>query len=930
MRRFLIAVLAAAAILTVAASAWAQAPPGLVINEIDYDQPGTDAAEFVELRNNGSAAAPLAGYSVRLVNGANNAAATYQTVALPDVSLAAGGYFVVCANASTTPDCDLDVEPATNLIQNGAPDAVALMLGDAIVDTVSYEGAVPGYTEGAGAPEDSGEASASFQSISRPSAGTDTNSNASDFAVRCATPGAANAANATGCTDPNGPVELQVTRIHAIQGPGSASPMSGQTVTIEGVVTGVDDEIGSNFERTFPADAGIFVQEETGDADSDPLTSEGIYVAFVSDRDNFPPGTRVRVNGRVRENFGETRLEETFGEQPTPIGTAAVPAPVVIDPAAAAAQDETARAYYETLEGMNVRLDVGTATVGGRNKFGETFLSPGVRQRPEDRVFRTESAPDLIAADSDAGAGDPSNPLVDTDSTTDIPADLFDVVRNLEGPVGFSFSHYKILSQEAPRPQPVVEEGPTQYPYDDLAPQGRGELRVATYNVENFFPVGGDVDRRLITKEEYEEKRTRVVDAIGDLLERPDVVALQEVVDKATADDIARHLGGYTAYLEEGNDERGIDVAFLVKDTVRESDPRQLGKTATAPESQTNECADSDGQNLLFDRPPLAIDIQARGVKFTVISNHFASKSNPDECREAQAQFVRDRVAEIEAGGGEAIVTGDLNSFEDEIALQVLEDDATTLDNLWDEAPEQERYSFQFGGRLQTLDHLLATEGLAPRVEDFRYPHINNDYYDRRDPADGHRSSDHDPAIVTLSLPGDVTPLPPAGGSPGGGAGQPAAPGRVLSVRMSRRCYRDVTFGGRQTRGRRALRFTYRLSAAAPVRITVRRRKGSPRWRSCPKRAGKRSAPYNQVAGRGESGRPGINRSELGTARPSAVRSGSAREPHAGRRGGASIAQVVGARRLKAGTYLLEVTSLDEAGRPVSRKHVKFWALRPR
>jgi hypothetical protein len=27
----------------------------------------------------------------------------------------------VCANASTTPDCDLDVEPATNLIQNGRP-----------------------------------------------------------------------------------------------------------------------------------------------------------------------------------------------------------------------------------------------------------------------------------------------------------------------------------------------------------------------------------------------------------------------------------------------------------------------------------------------------------------------------------------------------------------------------------------------------------------------------------------------------------------------------------------------------------------------------------------------------------------------------------------------------------------------------------------
>ena len=927
-RRLLVAALTAAALLILPATAGAQAP-GLVINEIDYDQPGGDSAEFVELRNNGSEPVGLEGYTVRAYNGANGGAAQYRSYALPNVSVAAGGYFVLCANAANTPSCGLDVTPDADLIQNGAPDAVALLQGDTVVDTVSYEGAVPGYTEGAGAPEDPGTASSSFLSISRSPSGTDTGSNASDFAVRCTTPGAANATGATGCTDPAGPSEPQVTLIHDIQGAGAASPMSGQTVTIEGIVTGVDDEIGSNFVRTFPADAGIFVQEEPTDADTDPATSEGIYIAFVSDRGDYPAGTRVRVNGRVRENFGETRIEETFGQEPERLGEAAVPAAVPIDPAQAAAQTAPARAYYETLEGMNVRLDTGTATSGSRNKFGETFMTPGVHQGPTDRVFRTEAAPDLIAADSDAGAGDPSNPLVDTDSITELPADLFDVVRNLEGPLGFSFSHYKILNQPAPRPQPIVEEGPTQYPYDDLAPQGRGELRVATYNVENFFPVGGNVDQRLVTLEEYVEKRNRVVDAIEDLLERPDVVALQEVVDKETADDLARQLGGYTAYLEEGNDERGIDVAFLVKDTVRASNPRQLGKDAQAPEELGDACADSDGQSRLFDRPPLAIDIQARGVEFTVFSNHFASKGNPDGCREAQAEFVRDRVAEIEAAGGEAIVTGDLNSFEDEIALRVLEDDATTLDNLWDRAPEQERYSFQFGGKLQTLDHTLVTDGLAPRVEDFRYPHINNDYYDRRDPVDGHRSSDHDPAIVTLSLPGDVTPLPPGLSGPAQSGGDQAAPGRVLSVRMARRCHRAATFGGRPTGGRRALRFTYRLSAAAPVRITVRRRKGSPRWRACPPRSGKRSFPYTTVGARTESGRGGTNRSELGTARPSAVRSATLlRAP--GSSGTATLAQVTRGRSLTAGTYLLQVTSLDAAGRAVSRKQLKFWVLRAR
>jgi hypothetical protein len=158
----------------------------------------------------------------------------------------------------------------------------------------------------------------------------------------------------------------------------------------------------------------------------------------------------------------------------------------------------------------------------------------------------------------------------------------------------------------------------------------------------------------------------------------------------------------------------------------------------------------------LFDRPPLAVDVVHRGVSFTAFSNHFSSKSAPDECRAAQAAFVRDQVAAIEAAGREAIVMGDLNAFETESALLTLEDGATSLDNLWDEAPESERYSYHFDGRLQTLDHMLVTDGLFPRVEDFRYAHFDNDYYERRDPAqpDGHGLSDHDPPVVTLDFAG--------------------------------------------------------------------------------------------------------------------------------------------------------------------------------
>ncbi len=325
-------------------------------------------------------------------------------------------------------------------------------------------------------------------------------------------------------------------------------------------------------------------------------------------------------------------------------------------------------------------------------------------------------------------------------------ADLFDTVSGATGPMGFNFSNYRIMVQ--PEALPAVAKTGVAYPYEELSLSGEKQLRIASFNVENYFPVGGRLDGGTISEEEFAEKTARLTDAINNRLERPEVIAVQEVHDLATLQALATSLGGYTAYLEEGNDNRGIDVGFLVKDGVRVNNVTQYGKTAQGPEGF--DCSDVDGG--LFDRPPLAAEVQAKGFgEFTIFSNHFSSKAAPDECREAQAAFVRDRVAELEDAGKRSIVAGDLNAFEDESALRTLEDSTTTLDNLWDEAPAEERYSFAFQGKLQTLDHILITSGLKNRVGDFRYAHFDNDYYKRNDPADGHKVSDHDPPVLTLS-----------------------------------------------------------------------------------------------------------------------------------------------------------------------------------
>ena len=100
----------------------------VIINEVDADQVSTDSAEFVELFDGGSGNTDLTGLALVLFNGSDDA--SYLAFDLDGQSTDGTGYFVLCGDAANTANCDLDVSPSTNLIQNGA-DAVALLTGDA-------------------------------------------------------------------------------------------------------------------------------------------------------------------------------------------------------------------------------------------------------------------------------------------------------------------------------------------------------------------------------------------------------------------------------------------------------------------------------------------------------------------------------------------------------------------------------------------------------------------------------------------------------------------------------------------------------------------------------------------------------------------------------------------------------------------------------
>lgn len=176
----------------------------LVINEVDYDQPGTDAAEYLELKNIGTTAYPMDEVAVILVNGSGGAPATYLTISSdtwPD--LAPGAYFVICANGST-PNCGHLATPATNLIQNGVPDAIAVVntVTDEVLDVLSYGGNVVGYVEGTGTTAVDVN-SVDERSLNRWPDGTDTNNNDADFRLGCSTPGATNLVDDVVCDVPS-------------------------------------------------------------------------------------------------------------------------------------------------------------------------------------------------------------------------------------------------------------------------------------------------------------------------------------------------------------------------------------------------------------------------------------------------------------------------------------------------------------------------------------------------------------------------------------------------------------------------------------------------------------------------------------------------------------------------------------------------------
>lgn len=750
------------------------APASLVVNEVDYDQPGTDAAEFLELKNVGPDPVNLDPVSVELVNGVGGGAAVYLTINPPNVDLAAGDYFVVCANAATVPNCDLDVGPDTNLIQNGAPDAIGLRHGPDLIDTVSYEGDTGApYTEGSGAGlVDDG--SSADGGIARCPDGADSNQNNVDFRADTITPGAAN-----GC------VVFTPLAIHDIQGAAHISPHNGEPVQTTGVVT----VVRSN---------GFYLQDPA--SDSEDATSEGVLV-FTSSAPAVLIGDAVTVKGFVAEfrpggagtaNLTTTELTtpnvavSSSGNPlpaPTVIGTGGrVPPSEVIDDDATG-DVETSGVFepatdgidfYESLEGMRVQVNDAVA-VGPRNDFGEI---PVIGDDGANASVRTPRGGIIIRPND----FNPERVILDD---TFLPTPSVHVADGFTTPVvgvmDYSFGNFKLNVTSALTP---VDGGLER---EVTEPPTKKEIAVATFNVENLDPA------------DPPSKFAGLAEIIVQNLRAPDIISVEEVQDNnGPVDDsvtdasvtwsmliAAIQAAGGPAYeyrqidpvddADGGEPGGNIRVGFLFRTDRGVKFIDRPGGDATTPTEvidhpsgprlslspgrvDPNNPAWSDPEGV---RKPLAGEFKVHGETMFVIANHWKSKGGDhplfgrfqppqrvtEEQRNAEAQVVKDFVDEILAldDNANVIVLGDLNDFEFSDALTILEGGGE-LHTLMETLPQNERYSYVFEGNSQTLDLIVVSDRLFGLPFVYDSVHVNAEFADQM--------SDHDPQIVRVNLKG--------------------------------------------------------------------------------------------------------------------------------------------------------------------------------
>ena len=791
----------------------------VVINEV-YGGGGNAGApftnDFVELHNPTGTAVELTGYRLTYFSAAGTTGGTCTLAG----TIAAGGDFLVqeakgTAGASPlpTPDatCTQALSATAGTVQLIAPDGTS-------VDLVGFGTAVK--VEGAAA-----KAPSNTTSVSRTDF-VDTDDNAADFVTGAPTPSNAAApvtpveptpsvtpsadpsTTPSPSTDPSttpspsvtpSPSASQVT-IADIQGVGTATPLAGQTVTTTGVVTASYPTGGFN---------GFYLQTpgSGGDAKAAGQASDGIFV-YTGAAPTAKVGECYSITGIPAEFNGLTQLTK-------PVLTAAADcAPVKpTDIATLPVTD----ADKEPYEGMLVN-PTGTWTITNNyalNTFGQIGLAQGDQPlwTPTDRApyteavaYEAEQAKKYITLDDGSSwnymtnATAKNSPMPYLSQATPMRTAAHatfgqPVILDYRFQWNFQPTGQVVGATDADIPMSAENTRPT------AAPAVGGDLKLGAMNVLNYFtdlgqdetgcaaykdkdgnPVtaNGCTVRGAYTASALADQQAKIVAALA--MQDADVVGLMEVENsarfghdrdaalKTLVDALNAKVGAGTYALVQGP-----AVLPASEDVIRLAMIYKVAKVKPVDSS------------VLLDTPAFANARQPLGQKFeslstgkqlVMVANHFKSKgSGVDDgtgqglstpSREEQA---RDLAAWQQQMWADEVVfmVGDFNAYTEETPMHVLEAAGFT-DLVRQFSPEST--SYQFSGRLGSLDHALANaKGLAlvTGADDLdingdesvamQYSRRNYNIVDFYEPT-AYGASDHDPVLfgITDAKPAVVLP----------------------------------------------------------------------------------------------------------------------------------------------------------------------------
>ncbi|KGN33276.1 hypothetical protein N802_14635 [Knoellia sinensis KCTC 19936] len=777
----------ATALLTAAPAAAASTT--VVISEIFGGGANAGAPflnDFIELGNRSSAAIDLTGWRVQYFSASGGSGGSTPLTG----SIPAGKTFLIKQGAGTGGAGEPLPEPdATGGLSMSATNGRVDLFdaSGALVDRVGFGTA--NLFEGQATPSLSNSTSAA-----RNAAFADTDINAADFTVGTPTP---TASGGGGGTDPEPETPTEVT-IAEIQGTGNASPMVGKEVVTKGVVTAVYPTGGFN---------GFYLQTPGtgGSSDTTPGASDGIFVFRQTD---VAIGECYTVAAHVEE-FRE--LTELTDATLTPATDCA---PIVPTPLSTVPVTDADKEGYE---GMLVKPE-GTYTITNNfqlNQFGQLGLAVGdeplyqatdvVRPGAEAQAYEAENLKKYITLDDGSSVNYMTNR---TAKNSPLPYLSQNEPMRTGSQVTFTkpvILDYRFQWNYQPVGQivgPEDADDPVKSENDreTTAPAVGGDIRLATFNVLNYFTDLGETEdtfkncdffadragtpvatdfcevRGAWTEAAFNDQEAKIVTAINSLT--ADVVSLEEIEtssaisylpgqprDKALATlvEALNAAGGTWAYAQSPT------VTPSNEDVIRTAFIYRKGRVQTLGSSQI--LLDDAFANARY---PLAQKFKATnsGSPFVVVANHFKSKGSGEDDGTGQGNANPSRIAQAKALSAwantvfvdEAVfLVGDFNAYSMEDPIREIE--AAGFTNLAKRF-EPTSASYQFSGRLGSLDHGFANAKALKMVTGAGIWDINADesvamQYSRRNynvtdfyTTEAFASSDHDPLVIGLKVNG--------------------------------------------------------------------------------------------------------------------------------------------------------------------------------